>query len=54
MTYKEKQKLRDLIASIIIEQASCERSGEAWGRQKLEALDSIFPEHPPMISRGTL
>ncbi len=43
MTAIKQDRLRDLIASIIIEQATCERSGENWGNEKLEELDKIFP-----------
>jgi hypothetical protein len=37
------QKLRDVIASLIIEQATCERSGERWGEDMLKELDKALP-----------
>jgi len=37
-------KLKELIASIIIEQATCERSGHAWGEEKLDELDVVIKE----------
>ena len=40
----EEHKLRDVIAQLIIEQATCERSGEQWGKDMLRKLDKAIPE----------
>jgi len=37
-------KLRRVLASIIIEQSSCERSGEQWGQDTLVELYKAIPE----------